>query len=75
MSDTEPAWRPTSAPTEPGWYAIHYSWDAAEGSFCGVAYFDGANWGRRVPVFELAGPFTTSDDAELCAAEHEGFTF
>lgn len=75
MSEDTPAWRPTSAPTEPGWYAIHYSWDVAEGSFCGVAYFDGLRLDRHLPIFELAGPFATSDDAGMCAAEHIGFTF
>jgi hypothetical protein len=46
-----------------GIYAVHYSWDAREGSFCGVCeYVNG--WKENLPIGNFAGPFDTKENAE-----------
>ena len=60
-------------PIEAGWYAVHYCWDAAEGSFLTTLYFDGSKWDSeiRVPVFQFAGPFSSEEEAEKFCEDND----
>ena len=63
------------APEQEGWYAIHYSWDAEEGSFVDTNYFNGGEWVESYPIIQFAWPFSTKEDAADWADKHDYITW
>ena len=48
-----------------GWYAVHLSWDAEEGSFIQPNYFDGESFEESLPIIAVSSvSFATKEDAE-----------
>lgn len=66
-------WEYTDSPSGgQGWYAIHYCWEANEGSFTDAVYYDGEKLSRdSLPILEIAGPFKTEAEANLFIDEYD----
>lgn len=59
------------APTEPGWYAIVYCWELEEGSWTGVARWNG-RWLKDLPITGYAGPFADQQAAQAWGGRARG---
>lgn len=59
--------------TEPGCYAILYSWDPHEGTFPGCAMWDGTGWlwTSNAVIVASAGPFQAAEPAKAWADEND----
>lgn len=66
MNDEMRKWNDAfeGGPAEDGWYAVHYSWDANEGSFVGAIRLEGGQWTSRYPLLDWTGPFRSEQEAD-----------
>jgi len=60
------------SPLAEGWYAVHFSWDAGEGSFIKPNYFDGEHFEESLPTISVSSmPFATKEEAEEWGSSHD----
>ena len=59
-------------PKSQGWYALHYFWDAVEGSWVESDFFDGQNFEKSLPVTHISSvSFSNKELADHWANEND----
>jgi hypothetical protein len=65
-------WIWNEKPSYPGWYAVTICWSIDEGMFPSAAYFDGAQWAKKLPILAHHGnTFPTEREAVTWAYAHD----